>query len=392
MSRGWFVGTLLKGSIAKRRTRFLVAIISVVIGVSIASAMLNISFDVGERMGNTFGGYGPNILIVPKDAALQVSSEQLSFGSVSGEKFIKESDITQIERLPSSQYLVGYAPYLYAVIDTNPQKMVLAGVWFDQVMKLNPTWQLSGEPITNRNDNASAIIGINVAERLRLKVGDALRVQRESRHYEFHIIGIISTGGSEDDQMLVSLAKAQAITQKEGLVHTIEARYKSSNVNLKSISQEISKSIPSADVKIVSQVAEAEQSFLTKIQTTITILTLALLAASGLAVMSTMSTTVLERRREIGLMLALGASAKRIIQLFLAEALAIGIVGGFFGYLLGLVFASTIWMNIFNTPIVPRLATIPATLAVAVTVSVLASVPPVRQALRVDPSATLGSE
>ena len=369
----------------------MVAVISLVFGVSLASAMLSISFDVGERMSGELRGYGSNILIVPKDTTLRVGSGELSFGSLSGEGFIKEADISQIELLPSSKYLVGYSPSIYATVDASSQKIVLLGTWFDQSMKVNPFWRLKGEVIANRNDEGSAIVGTNVAERLSIRLGDSLRVERQGQAYDLHVVGIVSTGGSEDNQILVSLAQAQIISQKAGLVHTIEASYSANRVDLKSIAEEIAGAMPGAEVKIISQVAEAEQSFLAKIQTTITILTSTVLTASVLAIMSTMSTTVLERRREIGLMLALGASSKKIISLFFAEALMIGFAGGLIGYVLGLGLASAIWLNVFNATITPKVTTIPVTLAVAIVAALTASILPVKQALSLNLSMTLRS-
>jgi len=108
--------------------------------------------------------------------------------------------------------------------------------------------------------------------------------------------------------------------------------------------------------------------------------------------MSTMSTTVLERRNEIGLMLALGASPGRIAQLFFAEALVIGFAGGLMGYFIGVGLATALWLKIFNTTILPRPIVFPAVVAIALGVALMASLLPVRQALRVKPAVILKGE
>lgn len=368
------------------------AAFSLVLGTSLASAMLNISFDIGERMEAGVRGYGPNILIVPRDTALQVGLGELSLSPPSGQGFIREVDISKLGRLPSSQYLVGYTLYLYSVVEAGSSKIVLAGTLFDQAIRINPSWNLKGEFSRAINDTQSSIVGVNVADRLGLQPGSDLYVKRHEREYVLRVAAILSTGGSEDSQVFVALTQAQTISQKDGLIHLVEASYKSSRMDLKTIAEEIVRAIPSVDAKIVSQVSEGERSFLSKIQATMIILTLSLLTASGLAVMSTMSTTVLERRRETGLMMALGASSKDILTLFIAEASGIGIVGGLSGYVLGLGFASTIWLNIFNVTVNPRPASFFVSMVIALAVSLLASLLPIRQALRMNPSNVLRSE
>ena len=113
------------------------------------------------------------------------------------------------------------------------------------------------------------------------------------------------------------------------------------------------------------------------------------LVASGMSVASTMTTTVLERRKEIGLMKALGAENRRIATLFFAEAGAIGIMGGLLGYFVGLGLAQVIGWQVFDTAISWRGVVFPVTVGVAVLVALVASRTPVKTALHIDPVVTL---
>jgi len=343
-------------------------------------------------MGGELRGYGANVLLVPKDTTLQVGLGELSFGSMSGEGFISENDLIQIESLESAEHLVGYTPYLYGVVDVNAQKVVLVGVWFDSLIKVNPSWKLNSPKIIDRKDVNSTVIGSSVAQSFGLQVGDSFENSREGRTYRLSVAGILSTGGSEDNQLFVSLGLAQEITGNSALVHTVQLSYAVGKTELKAVAEELSRTIPSANAKVITQVAEAEESFLGKISTVTTVLTVGVLAASAVAVMSTLSTIALERRNEIGLMLALGASSRRIAALFFAEVLVIGLVGGFVGYFLGVGLATAVWLRIFNTPIFPRLASFFVVVGIAVGVCIVASLLPVRQALKVTPSVTLRGE
>lgn len=91
------------------------------------------------------------------------------------------------------------------------------------------------------------------------------------------------------------------------------------------------------------------------------LVTIITLAGSGLSVMSTMTTTVLERRKEIGMMKAIGAQNNKIASIFYTEAGALGLAGGVFGYLLGFLMAQAVGKSVFNTFISFHLAVIPIT-------------------------------
>ena len=163
LAKHLFFGKLMKSFLKHRKSRIFVAVISVILGVSLASALIDISFDIGERTGVTLRGYGANLILVPKEATLQVGLGELGFGAMSGGSYIEENDLAQIESLDSAKYLVSYAPVLYSIIEIDGQKVVLSGVWFDSLVSINPSWKLTGNGIQNREDNSSAVIGSNVA-------------------------------------------------------------------------------------------------------------------------------------------------------------------------------------------------------------------------------------
>jgi putative ABC transport system permease protein len=122
------------------------------------------------------------------------------------------------------------------------------------------------------------------------------------------------------------------------------------------------------------------------------LVTIVALIASALGVMTTMITSVIERQKEIGLMKSVGAENKKIIALFLSEATIIGIIGGIIGYLVGLILAQLIGMSVFSLSITPRLEVIPIAIGISVGVALLASILPVRRAVRVEPAIVLRGE
>jgi putative ABC transport system permease protein len=116
------------------------------------------------------------------------------------------------------------------------------------------------------------------------------------------------------------------------------------------------------------------------------------MAASILGVTTTMTTSVIERRKEIGLMKALGAERRRITALFLVEAAVIGVIGGVMGFLAGVFLARAIGLSVFDTAVGTSILLLPVAIGISVAVAVLASIPPVRRAMQVEPAVVLRGE
>jgi putative ABC transport system permease protein len=244
------------------------------------------------------------------------------------------------------------------------------------------------------------------------QVGDELVARVEDRSARFRIIGLVSTGGFEEDQIYASLPAVQALL---GVTHGVERVQISALVEpdaklradlrglrpedmtpeqyatwycspiMDAMLAQIREVLPGADVQPIRQISQSELSFLSKIGLLMTLLTLAALGGSALAVMTAMTASVMERRVEIGLMKAIGADNGQVAQLFLSEAVLIGLAGGTAGYALGLGLAQGLARTVFSTAGSVPFVVLPITLVLALIVALLGSALPVRQALRLDP-------
>jgi putative ABC transport system permease protein len=387
---------ILGKSISRRKGRIAIAVVAVMMGASITGALITTSMNVKEKVGLEFRQYGANILLVPKSESISVSIGDVDYGSVTEQRFIEESDLSKIEDISWAKNILGYAPYLYSVIEIEDQKAVLSGVWFDQIRQISPWWEVRGEWITDRNDTQSAIIGITISEVLDLDMGDELEICYNDTVNETRrtvaISGIVSTGGSEDAQIFVSLPLAQNITRLEGKVSTVQVSALCTACPVEVIAGEIEAEIPYVEAKSVKQMVKAEMEILGKIEELMLLIAVVALMASALGVMTTMTTSVVERTKEIGMMKAIGAENSKIASLFLLEALIIGIVGGILGYLAGLGVAQFIGMSVFNSSISPRISVLPLVLGISVGIATLSSALPVRRAMNIEPAKVLRGE
>jgi putative ABC transport system permease protein len=236
------------------------------------------------------------------------------------------------------------------------------------------------------------------------------------------ITGIISTGDAEDNAVLVPLAVAQewsnhpgkfrqlfvsALTKPaDALAERGERAQSDKNIQLtpteydrwfcspyiSSIAFQIRTVLPGTDVHAIRRVAETEGRILTRVGTLLWIVTLAALGAAALAVAATSATTVLERRAEIGVMKALGASNALVGGIFLAEQVLLAIAGGAIGFLVGAGLARYLGASVFGTPASPRLILFPVVLALAALLAMVGSLVPLRRAAHFRPAAILRGE
>jgi putative ABC transport system permease protein len=119
------------------------------------------------------------------------------------------------------------------------------------------------------------------------------------------------------------------------------------------------------------------------------IVTLAALIAAALAVAATSATTVLERRSEIGVMKALGATNFTITALFLIEQLLLAVAGGAIGFVFGAALARILGASVFGTPASPRLILVPVILGLAALIALVGSLIPLRRAAHLRPALIL---
>lgn len=391
MRNGTMFARLLASSLKNRRTRIAAAAIALLLGVSLVSTLAAISLDARGKMGRELRAYGANILLSPKSTEMQIGAGGLSFGTLAESEYLPERSLDALQSDELRPHLLGDAPYLYGIVEVNQQKVVLVGTSFEQVSKISPWWAVTGR-WPEATEEEVAIIGVNVAKKLGMETGQSLTAWHGNRQADLTIVGVVETGAAEDSQVFVNLGAAQKLLDKPELLSMVQISALTERQPVSATAAEIQKRIPAAKVTILSQIADAESSVVSRVELLMLLVSALVLLASALTVASTMMTAVMERTKEIGLMKALGASEARIASIFLAEAAAIGCLGGILGFGSGLAIVYAIGQTVFGSAISVKPAVLPLSLAVAFAVALGASALPVKRATRIDPAVTLRGE
>ncbi len=257
--------------------------------------------------------------------------------------------LSQSRPAAPSEQLIG-TWYSHAVAVPDGSKFVTG------VSATDPWWHVDGRWFSDGTEEAVA--GSGLAQRLGLHVGSSVKVTAGEHAHALTITGIVSTGGREDNAILAPLEVAQDLAGRPGQYRRllVSALTKPADAfserdprtmtpaeydrwycspYISSISHQMQQQLPGVEVRAIRQVAEGEGRILTRVGGLMWLVTIAALFAAALAVGATSATTVLERRSEIGLMKALGASYRAVSAFFIAEQLLLALAGGVVGICAG---------------------------------------------------------
>lgn len=373
---------MIFASLMRRRSRMIVALLSVAIGATILSGLVSIYYDVPRQMGAEFRNYGANMIFT-------ASKEELTL-----------SDVDSASRRIDDDKIVGIAPYRYENVRVRDIPVVAAGTDPEGAKATSPYWSVEGEWFKGSGE---LMVGANVAESFRIKTGDMMEVtytpvdesgqavaETDNTSF-FTVTGILKTGGSEENYIYMTLDDMKILTYDSDKLDVAELSISASADELNDMVSDIN-AAGSVHSSLVKRVTASEATVLTKLQALVLLVTIVVLALTMICVATTMTAVVAERRKEIGLRKAIGASDKSIIHEFMGEGMLLGLFGGLLGALLGYVFAQQVSVNVFGSSLVFRPLLIPITVVTSIAVTGISSLMPIRSATEVDPALVLKGE
>jgi putative ABC transport system permease protein len=425
---------LVYESFRHQARRKLLAGISITLGVAVATAMIAVATNIGDKINRELRSYGANLVVTPQEDTLDVEVGGINLKPPSDGAFLNEADLPKIRGTFWHNNIVGFSPMLPITVKlgggADAKDVTLVGTYFNKPLHFgkedfttgvritHPWWKVScGDDKNSPNcawpsdDSQNVLLGERLAAKLNLKAGDIIDVSGR----QLMISGILSTGGAEDDQIIAPLALAQEILGKPGAVRRVyvsaltkpqdalavrDPKTMSPEVYdrwycspyVESIAYQLQEVIPHSHAEQIRQVAQNEGTVLSRIKGLMLLITFAALFASALAVSAAMATAIYERRVEVGLMKALGAGQLAVSTIFFAEALLLAIVGGVVGFSGGALLAHQIGRSIFNSKISVDPVLFPVIIAIAVFVTFAGSAAAIRRAVKFDPVFALRGE
>ena len=416
---------LVYESFRRQQRRKLLAGAAITLGVTVATAMIAVATDIGDKINRELRTIGANLVVTPQEDSLDVEIGGVNLKPPSDGAFLNEADLPKIKGIFWHNNITGFAPMLpvTAAVDHSGkrQDVTVLGTYFAKQLKYgteafttgvrntHPWWKVSG--VWPNDESTDVLVGERLAAQLDTKPGDTLNISGR----QVKVSGTLSSGGAEDDEIVAPLSVAQQILGKPGAVRRVyvsaltkpeDAFARRDPKSLsgaiydrwyctpypQAIALQLTEAIPHSNATQIRQVSQNEGAVLTRIEGLIFLITLAALFASALAVSAAMATTIFERRAEVGLMKALGAGKLIVASVFFAEAALLALLGGIVGFGIGTVLAHQIGHSIFNSDISIPPVLLPVILAIAVIVTFGGSAAAIRRAVRLDPVFALRGE
>jgi putative ABC transport system permease protein len=416
---------LVYESFRRQKRRKLLAGAAITLGVTVATAMIAVATDIGDKINRELRTIGANLVVTPQEDSLDVEIGGINLKPPTDGAFLDEGDLPKIKGIFWHNNITAFAPMLplSGAVEENGKRydVTILGTYFAKpvsygtetfttgVRSTYPWWKVSGAwPADNSRD---VLLGERLAGRLSEKTGATIMIAGQA----LHVSGVLSTGGAEDDQVVVPLSLAQEILGKPGAIRRVyvsaltkpedafgrrDPKSMSGAVYDRwyctpypqAIALQLTEAMAHSHAEQVRQVAQNEGAVLTRIEGLIFLITLAALFASALAVSAAMATTIFERRAEVGLMKALGAGKLAVASIFFAEAALLALLGGIVGFGAGAALARQIGHSIFNSEISISPVLLPVILTIAVLVTFGGSAAAIRRAVTLDPVFALRGE
>lgn len=251
---------------------------TIALGASLATAMLNVMFGVGDKINKELKTYGANIRVVPQTASLLSDMYGLENGN---EQFLREDELGKIKTIFWAFNIENYAPYLESEVlltehngtevsggqneiasggtgtsvseNESGEKIGITGSWFSHHLSL-PTgeeldtgmnnmknwWHISGNVSKNAvnagtgsgnvsgngwlldSDENYVMVGSELSRRFGIRPGDTIKLSGSESEKEFTVKSVFNSGDNEDSRIFMNLHDAQELDGKDGLINSIE--------------------------------------------------------------------------------------------------------------------------------------------------------------------------
>lgn len=426
--------TMLWGAVFRRRSRAMMAVIASLVGAATLFCLASVCVAVPQQMNEEMRAYGANLIVTPASAT----------GKSQG---IDTATVRNVTALIGAGHSVKSAAYRYESVRINSASYTIAGVDVKAVRALNRHWNVTGDWPGSGN----VMVGRDVADALGVKVGSRVTIGYraadasasasssasaksdsdestetaessaqgtqstqttqgeqttqatengrvssdiiDNNGTEFRISGIVDTGGNEDSIIYATTADVSKLAGHERGADVVEYSVNAMGDELNAIVNRINKNTNTAvKAQTVTRITSSDTRIIAMLQTLFWIVSLVVLVLTLVGVGTTISSIVSQRRNEIGLRKALGADSRAIGVEFYVESGIYGLIGGLLGTAIGYVLARVLCSTVFGRALGLNWLLCVGSLLLSVAIAVIASIPPVRRATRIDPAIVLREE
>lgn len=393
--------TLIWKEIRERPTAMLTGLLTIALGTAALVAIRNVTFFSDLAVARELDALGANVLVLPKGATVQDYYSADLHGQTMPEQYVHQLAFSNLEGVEN------LSPKLCMPTHLGGRGVILTGILPQSEFQGKAAWQganlfsphkgckrarCAGKDDASPNSLATrrtiqdlketeVLLGADIAAATDLKPGNKVELLGE----KLTVSAVLpSTGTVDDGRIFAHLYAVQRMTKAGEVINAIEIKG-CCEVVAAGLVKSLTELLPGTKVITIAQVVQTQVS-INRLMGRLSWLFLAvLIGMTGASIANATWANVRERRREIGTLMAIGASPRWVGRLFLTKALLFGFVGGLTGFGLGTAIAAILgpqWAGVAVSPL-PILGV--AAVIGAMLVSGAASWWPARSAARLDP-------
>lgn len=409
--------TIIKSSLLSSKDSKILVFLTIFLSVLLIACMLNITLKIGDEIAKELRSYGSNIVVFPSSGSLSIEIGGKEYSPLKNDDYLKENEIYKIKDIFWINNITAIAPFL----SVKDGKFDIVGTYFNKnivvnsdlnfttgVVSLYPFWVVDGDYPSD--DSLDEVLAGN---KLGLKVGQIIDLG--DGKIKAKVTGILHGAEDYDFKLVSSLKLAQKLSNKPNLYDkaevsamtipesdlSVKARRDLSSLDaiehdkwycsayVGSIAYQISESLANASAKAVLSVSEAQSAITKKIQSLMAVVSIISLIISSICITSLMSSEIYRRKKEIGLLKALGASNIMIYLQFVVEVFVVCLIASFFGALGGYACSFVIGYQIFNSFIGVSLIVLPLSVVFGLLICIFGSILPLRSVIHLLPAEVL---
>ncbi len=311
-------------NITRRKGRFVFTLLGITIGIASFVTLLSLGGGLKNEIKRQAGDLGANLVVTPKGWC---AYEQVSV--LTGEQLPEAIPLGEVKKISAIKGLTAI-PYLTerTAISNNPVPVI--GI-LPEEMKVFKGWELQKGSYFSSTDEEGLVIGSGIAQQFKLGLNEELTI----RGRKFPIKGILrETGGKDDIAVFMPLYVVQKLYGVGDMVSFIAVKVD----DIAKVDEYIMKIQDAANVAVVSdkQLLRSVLSIVGTVSVTLQLIAAVAILAAAFGIINTMMTAIYERRREIGILQAIGARQATIFGIFILESGLYGLIGGIIGVAIGL--------------------------------------------------------
>ena len=343
---------------------------------ALATIFFAMSIDVGEKMTRSLRSLGANAVAHAVErsggAGAPGATASAAWGRVRDLARARGADLVEL------RLRVG-------TLHGEPVAIVAADA--PGLERMTPYWSMNGRRAMEQDE---CVVGRRLAERVRAAVGATIEVRFQGTKdgERYRIAGIFESGDEDEGRVFVS---RQPRSDEPRFTYALVS-VPGGEPDIAGLNASLAAAGTGVELTPLRQVLHGEQAVIGKIDLLTGVALLAVLLLSSVGVTAAVLSRVIERRKELALLQAIGARRRSVVAFLLAEGATIGVAAAVLGYAVGTGLSQAIVRHVFGVSVSPHVAPFVAAAAVSVAIAVLAASIGARRALRIQAAVLLKGE